>query len=48
MSIYEVFIGGEGLTNDYWDEQVLENFIQTLPVPVICDRSGFLGAGRPY
>lgn len=39
---------GEGLTDDCWGEQVLENLIQTLPVPVICDRSDFLGVGRPY
>ena len=48
MSILEVFMHGEGLTDDCWGEQVLENLIQTLPVPVICDRSGFLGVGRPY
>ena len=48
MYIPEVFIDGEGLTDDCWGEQVIENLIQTLPVPVSCDRSGFLGLGRPY
>lgn len=48
MYIPEVFIDGEGLTDDCWGEQVIENLIQTLPVPVSCDRSGFLGVGRPY